>query len=71
MQKRVIAPSLAEEKANPRSRSAKLRVAERIISNEEWQEMAQRLSALGGNEASGWKHPDKLRMIFGTTININ
>jgi len=71
MHKGVIAPSLAEEKANPRSRSAKLRVAERIISSEEWQETAQRLSALAGNEASGWKHPDKLRMIFGATINSN
>jgi len=69
--KGVIAPSLAEEKANPRSRSAKLRVAERIINSEEWQETAQCLSQLAGNETSGWKHPDKLRMIFGATLNLN
>jgi 16S rRNA (cytosine1402-N4)-methyltransferase len=67
--KGVVAPSLAEEKVNPRSRSAKLRVAERIISIEEWQETAQRLSTLAGNETSGWKHPDKLRMIFGAALN--
>ena len=69
--KQVVAPSLAEEKANPRSRTAKMRVAERIIGNEEWQETAQRLSQLAGNETSGWKHPDKLRMIFGATLNLN
>ena len=69
--KGVIAPSLAEEKANPRSRSAKLRVAERIINSEEWQETAQRFSQLAGNETSGWKHLDKLRMIFGATLNLN
>ena len=69
--KGVITPSLAEEKANQRSRSAKLRVAERIISSEEWQETAQRLSVLAGNETSDWKHPDKLRMVFGATLNLN
>jgi len=69
--KQVVVPSLAEEKANPRSRSAKLRVAERIISSEEWQETAQRLSQLAGGDTSDWKHPDKLRMIFGATLNLN
>jgi 16S rRNA (cytosine1402-N4)-methyltransferase len=69
--KGVIAPSLAEEKANPRARSAKLRVAERIISSEEWQEMARHLNQLAGNKTSGWKRPDKLRMIFGATLNLN
>jgi 16S rRNA (cytosine1402-N4)-methyltransferase len=69
--KGVIVPSMAEERANPRSRSAKLRVAERIISNEEWQETAQRLSTLAGRDTSDWRHPDKLRMIFGATMNYN
>lgn len=69
--KQVIVPSLAEEKANPRSRSAKLRVAERIIGNEEWQETAERLSVLAGNDTSSWKRPSKMRMIFGATMNLN
>jgi 16S rRNA (cytosine1402-N4)-methyltransferase len=69
--KQIIAPSLAEEKANPRSRSAKLRVAQRIISNEEWQETAERLSTLAGNETGGWKHPEKMRMLFGLAHNLN
>jgi len=69
--KQVITPSLAEVKANPRARSAKLRVAERIIGAEEWQETAQRLSNLASTEATGWKHPDKMRMIFSATLNMN
>jgi 16S rRNA (cytosine1402-N4)-methyltransferase len=67
--KQIIVPSLAEEKSNPRSRSAKLRVAERIINGAEWQETAQRLSTLAGSKNGGWKHPDKLRMVFGATLN--
>jgi 16S rRNA (cytosine1402-N4)-methyltransferase len=69
--KGVVIPSLAEEKANPRSRSAKLRMAERIISNEEWQETAQRLRGLVGNEVGAWKHPEKLRMILGAALDWN
>lgn len=69
--KQVIIPSLAEERVNLRSRSAKMRVAERIIGNEEWQEAAQRLSGLAAGRTSGWKHPEKLRIIFGATLNVN
>ena len=44
---------------------------ERIINTEEWQDTAQRLSTLAAHEAAGWKHPDKLRMIFGASLNLN
>jgi hypothetical protein len=69
--KSVIVPSLAEEKANPRSRSAKLRVAERIINNEELHENSERLIALSAGKMSGWKRPEKMSMIFGAAQNFN
>ncbi|UCE98480.1 MAG: 16S rRNA (cytosine(1402)-N(4))-methyltransferase RsmH [Dehalococcoidia bacterium] len=49
--KRVTTPSVEEVKANPRSRSAKLRVVERVVTNEEWLETAGRLCFLGKVDA--------------------
>ena len=69
--KGVIVPSLAEEKANPRSRSAKMRVAERVINNEEFREDSERLVALTAGKTSGWKRPEKLSMIYGAAQNFN
>jgi 16S rRNA (cytosine1402-N4)-methyltransferase len=69
--KGVIVPSMAEEKANPRSRSAKMRVAERIIDNEEWQENSERLMALTSGKTNGWKRPEKMSIIFGAAQNFN
>jgi hypothetical protein len=62
---------MAEEKANPRSRSAKMRVAERIIDNEEWQENSERLMALTSGKTNGWKRPEKMSIIFGAAQNFN
>ena len=69
--KGVIAPSLAEEKANPRSRSAKMRVAGRIIDNEEFREDSERLIVLTAGKTSGWKRPEMLNMIYGAAQNFN
>lgn len=69
VKKRVITPSPQEIKTNPRSRSAKLRVAERVISQEEQNNIAERLYSSAGNEANGWRRPTllkKLRQVFLT-----
>ena len=66
--KRVIIPSEAEVQLNPRSRSAKLRAAERIINQHEQQHMlAKEYSSSGEIEAGGWRRPGlltKLRRAF-------
>jgi 16S rRNA (cytosine1402-N4)-methyltransferase len=65
--KKVITPSPIEVRLNPRSRSAKLRAAERIIVQDEPFNMAEKLSSLVGRETNGWRRPamlKKLRMTF-------
>jgi len=65
--KKVITPSLAEVRLNPRSRSAKLRAAERIIAQDDSFKMAEKLSFLMECEANGWRRPamlKRLRMAF-------
>lgn len=65
--KRVITPSPAEVQLNPRSRSAKLRAAERITTQDESFQAAEKLNFLVGIEANGWRRPAmlmKLRMAF-------
>ena len=59
--RKVITPSEEEVKRNPRSRSARLRVAERIINQDEWCEAADRLCLLGKAGARGWKKPSMLK----------
>ena len=49
--KKVIAPSAEEVEINPRSRSARLRAAERVVTDEEWLETAERLCFLGEVDA--------------------
>jgi 16S rRNA (cytosine1402-N4)-methyltransferase len=68
--KKVITPSLAEIKTNPRSRSAKLRVAEHVTSQDEqlfYHDIAESLFFPSGIEAKGWRRPalvEKLRRTF-------
>ncbi len=59
--RKVIVPSPEEVKRNPRSRSARLRVAERIINQDEQCETADRLCLLGKTGARGWKKPSMLK----------
>jgi 16S rRNA (cytosine1402-N4)-methyltransferase len=59
--RRVIKPGADEVGRNPRSRSAKLRVAERIITEEEWEDTADRLCYLSKTGARGWKRPVLLK----------
>ena len=56
MNKKVITPSEEEIRMNPRSRSARLRVAERVVTREEWRETAKRLRFIGGEDGDVcWK----------------
>ncbi len=66
--KKIITPSPEELSANPRSRSARLRVAERIVGQCEYREAADRL-CLAADGARGWRRPvvlERLRTAFGT-----
>jgi len=52
--KKIITASVEEVKSNQRSRSAKLRVAERVITNEEWLETAERLCFFSEVDSGAW-----------------
>ena len=69
--KRVITPSPREVKLNPRSRSAKLRAAERLIIQDEYYRNAEEHSFSAHSSAKGWRRPallKKLRVAFSTTL---
>lgn len=65
--KRVITPSLTEVQINPRSRSARLRAAERLITQDEHYKIVERLCSSTEVNANGWRRPTvlkKLRQAF-------
>ena len=62
--KRVITPSPAEVESNPRSRSAKLRVAERVITQDELRATAERLLFLGDTNGGRWRQPAQLKEVL-------
>ena len=64
--KRVITPSPAEVQFNPRSRSAKLRVAERIITHDEYYGAAEEHSFSAQLNTEGWRKPALLKKLRGT-----
>jgi len=67
--KRVITPSPAEIQLNPSSRSAKLRAAERLITQEEYYRTAEEHRFSPQFNAEGWRRPallKKLRVAFST-----
>ncbi len=71
VKKRVITPTPAEVQINPRSRSARLRVAERIITQDEHYKIVERLCSTTEVKANGngWRRPillKKLRQAFLT-----
>jgi len=65
--KKVVTPSLTEVELNPRSRSAKLRAAERVFTHDEQYSTAEKLCFSVEVKANGWRRPallKKLRMTF-------
>jgi 16S rRNA (cytosine1402-N4)-methyltransferase len=66
--RRIITPSFAEVEMNPRSRSAKLRGAERLISpSEQYEKTVEQLNCSIGIVTQGWRRPaliEKLRKTF-------
>jgi len=63
IKKKAIAPSLAEVQKNPRSRSAKLRVAERLILQDEQYKNIEKLCFSVEIKANGWRRPTLLRRL--------
>ena len=61
--KRVITPSPIEVQLNPRSRSAKLRAAERIITRDEYCKTTEKFCFLAQVEAGGWRRPAILKRL--------
>jgi 16S rRNA (cytosine1402-N4)-methyltransferase len=68
--RRVITPSPEEVASNPRSRSAKLRVAERLVFNDGSSETTESLCSAIVGRANGWRRPvllQRLRTAFGAS----
>jgi 16S rRNA (cytosine1402-N4)-methyltransferase len=65
--RKVITPSAAEVEANPRARSARMRMAERVINEDEWRESTERLSFLNDINPGGWRKPIILREVLGVS----
>jgi 16S rRNA (cytosine1402-N4)-methyltransferase len=63
IKKRIVTPSEAEIKVNPRSRSARLRVVERIITQEEHYKFIERLCSTTEVKANGWRRPVLLKRL--------
>lgn len=61
--KRVITPSQEEIQRNPRSRSAKLRAAERIMLQDEHYTLIERLGSEPEGKSNGWRRPTLLKML--------
>jgi len=65
--KKVITASDEEIKLNPRSRSAKLRAAERLVFQDTYHDNAERLYLTVADRANGWRRPvllNRLRTTF-------
>lgn len=63
--KRVITASPTEVHLNPRSRSAKLRVAERIITQDEYYPTAEEYNSSAHFYTEGWRRPALLKKLRG------
>ena len=66
--KRVITPSLAEVQINPRSRSARLRAAERVVTQDEHYKIVERLCSSAEVKANGWRRPTLLKKLRQTFL---
>ncbi len=66
----VVVASAEEVRRNPRSRSARLRAAERILPGDDCQEAFAEPYLLMGNDGGGWRRPSllkKIRHIYSLT----
>jgi 16S rRNA (cytosine1402-N4)-methyltransferase len=66
--KKVTTPSPVEMEANPRSRSARLRIAERIITQQEWRATTERLCFLAETKSGIWRRPALLKGVRGASL---
>jgi len=67
--KKVVIPSAEEIQVNPRSRSAKLRAAERIINNNEYYKTIEESDFFAELKSSGWRRPvllERLKIAYST-----
>jgi len=65
--KKVIKPSAEEIARNPRSRSARLRAAERVFVNDDYRDASEGLCFAIGKNENGWRRPlllERLRTTF-------
>ena len=67
---KVITPSLAEARSNPRSRSAKLRGAERLITLEEQYVTVEKACFSTEVGANGWRKPAVLKKLQSTFAGL-
>ncbi len=61
--KRVIVPSAMEIRSNPRSRSARLRVAERVLSEDASYSLVEELGYSVEVKANAWRQPTLLKRV--------
>ena len=66
--RRVIIPSPEEVQSNRRSRSARLRAAERVIAQDEHYDIVERLGSSAEVKANGWRRPTLLRRLRETFL---
>jgi 16S rRNA (cytosine1402-N4)-methyltransferase len=69
--RKIITPSFAEVELNPRSRSAKLRVAERLITpSQQYEEAVDQLNCGLGVVTPGWRKPSVLEKLRKTFLSL-
>jgi 16S rRNA (cytosine1402-N4)-methyltransferase len=68
--KKVITPSVEEISSNPRSRSAKMRVAERVVTHMESGGIAERMNNPGGERNDLWHRSSMMKEIFNTSLAL-
>ncbi len=69
--RKIITPSFAEVEMNPRSRSAKLRVCERLIRpSYQYEQVVEQLNCSVGIGTSGWRKPALLERLRKTFLSL-
>jgi hypothetical protein len=69
--KRIVTPSYAEVELNPRCRSARLRVAERVITpSEQYEKAVEQLNCAIGFGTQGLRRPALIEKIKRTFLSL-